>query len=593
MAPANNTDTSGAPATDAVGQRAGRCSFLERLPAELRKDIFKHLLVNPDLETEAYLRRVQSVYDDNKGLGLSPAILRTCRKIYEEASDVLYRSNKFVVAIFCDKLGHCRILNHRYSFCQFPREYDADVVPAFKRVKHWKVTLIRKAYTSLEDAPAGFVNFCRALTDSQVESLEISVQREDKSSSKHLTHQYIAIKIALEPLELLRNLPKLVINEVDQEDNTVITLPNAFSGPVSEEGYTIIPEFRKAYLQHLTQGSSPIFYVFKALKKLMTYAKAFERNACLKGQMQATYNIAKCNYDSHNFMLGTTNLHKQFRNHPVEKTLTYAILAARNNDGKVFTQARLAVMNYLESQYQRIVVAAEEMIDLVNTLTKQGVNDGNAFWTETHCFWTEATCDKIMEVAYKYEKAFIRDVPGDIEAYIKSNPVEFELEYALLPRDLAFRKLTNGAMSLIRHHRKLFMSLIIEAVDDMHRQYLEIRRARLALFDHDIIQYGCHVDKGLWRWEDEVLDWSIYSHWTEVYYPDGYESESNVDDSSIGYNPGYDADKSDIEDEPEADAGFTLKDEGPGPQPDDGDVSNDEPQSDSSLHFIKSEYESF
>ncbi|KIN05062.1 hypothetical protein OIDMADRAFT_142834 [Oidiodendron maius Zn] len=538
----NNTDTPGVSPANAAEIEARNSGLFNLLPTEIRQDIFNYLLVNPELETAACLRRALSVYHNNDGIDLSPAILRTCKNIYKEASVVLYESNKFAVGIFGDKMGHCRILNNRYHRCRFPRGYDANIVAAFKLVKHWKVIFIRKAYTHAGDTPTGFVNFCRALTDSQVKSLEISVERQDLSSSEHVTRQYLAIQTALGPLELLRNLPKLAINEVTQEDNTPITLPHVFSGTVSKEGYTIIPEFRKVYLRQLTQGNSPIFYVFKALKNLMAYAKAFERNRVLKDRMEGTYNIARCNYDSRNFMLGATSLIKQFRSHPVEMALTDAIIAARRNDDELFDHARCAVIDYLEPQYKRIAITSGQVAHFVNTLMNQGGDFECALWDEE-------TCDRFLASVLQYKKMFLRDVPDHIRAYIESNPKEFELAYSRLPRESAFRKLANCWPTNIRLNRNKLMRLLIKVMHDMYGQYLEIRRARIALYDNDILQFSNFIDKELWR-SDVELDWGMHKYEPGLYRSaNDDESETDSDVSFTDYNPGYDADESDIEDE--------------------------------------------
>jgi hypothetical protein len=562
------------------------CFLLDRLPTEIRETILGHLLINPDLETAAYLRRVQSCYEDDDGLGLSPAILRTCQKLYQEGSAILYGSNKFAVGIFCDHMGHCRILNGTCPVCQFPREYDSQIVPAFKRVKHWKVIMISKAYRRTGDAPTGFVNFCHALCDSGVEvkSLEISFVRDEIILPPEcFTRYHFGINTALEPLELLRNLPKLVINEVD-EDNMVLTLPNAFSGTISKDGYTIIPEFKKDYLQRLTQGSTPIFYAFKALKKLVAYAKSFERNRLLKDQMEETYHIAKCKYDSHNFMIGTMSLYKHYRSHPVEMALTDAIVAARTNDERLFTPARRAILKYLEPQYKRMALAAEKMINLVDTLTQQVPNGEKKLWTTEDRLW-------IWDAAWKYKTTFVRDVPEPIKDYILQHNDEFDRAYSDLPREMIFHELKDGGSNLICHEPKRYMRLIIKAVDDMHSQYLDISRARQALFDHDVLQDNHTYVYTQPRHPDEMIDWATYKSVGKMYDTSdegGSESETDTDASTYIEDFDYDANESDTEDGvPKSNAEVAVEDGDLESLSDNTGNRQDEPESDGDLSIAE------
>jgi len=63
----------------------GNCSFLEKLPIEIRNEVYRLLLVNDVLATN----HVLSVYrphaqQQQEQYGLHPTILRTCRQIHDE-----------------------------------------------------------------------------------------------------------------------------------------------------------------------------------------------------------------------------------------------------------------------------------------------------------------------------------------------------------------------------------------------------------------------------------------------------------------------------------------------------------------------------
>lgn len=69
--------------------------FLEKLPIEVRNEIYKLLLVNPLLGQPAGLTKLSS--GDYPKYYLHLAILRTCQSILDEASSVLYGNNLFCV----------------------------------------------------------------------------------------------------------------------------------------------------------------------------------------------------------------------------------------------------------------------------------------------------------------------------------------------------------------------------------------------------------------------------------------------------------------------------------------------------------------
>ena len=64
------------------------CYFLKRLPLEVRDEIYKLLLKSTLLNDPELIRTLI-------GFQLSPAILRTCKQIYEEGQRILYGSNTF------------------------------------------------------------------------------------------------------------------------------------------------------------------------------------------------------------------------------------------------------------------------------------------------------------------------------------------------------------------------------------------------------------------------------------------------------------------------------------------------------------------
>ncbi|KAE9373640.1 hypothetical protein N431DRAFT_465918 [Stipitochalara longipes BDJ] len=111
-----------------------------------------------------------------------------------------------------------------------------------------------------------------------------------------------------------------------------------------------------------------------------------------------------------------------------------------------------------------------------------------------------------------YAKSFVRDVPYDIRFQIRKQQRKFDLIYASLEREVLMRKLSE-ALEIDRPttHPLAWKTWFMAAVDDMDKQYLEIRKARKELFDYDPANdqnHGCDIDLELWRC-DEMIDWTV------------------------------------------------------------------------------------
>jgi hypothetical protein len=96
--------------------------IISLIPAEVRNTIYELLLINPNLG-----RASHNPWDE---YGLHPAILRTCRKFYTEASAVLYGQEFFIKFLSTNKFNdssasgrhHCLILRYKYYWL-----WDSDI----------------------------------------------------------------------------------------------------------------------------------------------------------------------------------------------------------------------------------------------------------------------------------------------------------------------------------------------------------------------------------------------------------------------------------------------------------------------------------
>ena len=443
---------------------------------------------------------------------LSPAILRTCHKIYKEALPVLYRSNRFVVGMFLDKVGQSPIMRGRSPDWRFPRAYDVDTVPGFKRIRHWRVIIRPAPYTYAGIPPSGLLNFCRALCDSNIESLEVWVIRDDIKMLKHELHiNKNGLVNALQPLDLLRNLTSLDIKEVNKYYK-VLDLPKLLQSgvewpgkPTSAKRSSIILDETKSRLQRLTQGDSFILRLFRSLAKLITYVKTFESNDKHKARMVQPLAAARLFRDTAHWPW-----HYRFAplKEPLRDLLCFAIVAGVEDDIEEFRDTRAEVANLLEPQYQRMVVAVQDMERFNLTLKVKAWEEG------LHSVNHASTCLAAKARVKLWAIQFERDRLSGRRGYIKADPpVEIVTVYASLLRQKLFKKMGKLEIDLQSIRRcKRYMRLFREVAVHLHSQYLEARKAKDALFDSDDFETEeenvsrPYVD---WMMPNTPINWTI------------------------------------------------------------------------------------
>jgi hypothetical protein len=320
--------------------------------------------------------------------------------------------------------------------------------------------------------------------------------------------RYHPIEKLLQPLRLLRNLQNLEIAEVEYQD-----LPARLQRPVPPDfqGSHIISDEFVAELQQLTQGNSPAERVFKQYENLLTYAKAFERNEDFKREMEPIFGHVKSSRSRSPFYYrgSQNNPYLQMKRfHPVEEALMQASVASEDNDGDLFRMARAAVVEYLEAQYQRMSDAALQVMEFVKAMKMAGslfsasakINGYTAY----HPIWVQGLV-LLLEYAWSFE----RDVPSYIRHYVLARKSHLEYGHSIMKREKLVEHLVGGLEHpLSFRYTYKYVEWFKEALDDMDKQYLEIRAARRALFDYDIKEPGCNIDLELWRC-DEMINWEV------------------------------------------------------------------------------------
>jgi hypothetical protein len=519
------------------------CSFLKKLPLEMRNQVYGLVLINEDLATFREL----SEYDDYRTksfqYGLAPALLRTCRQINKEGSKVLYESNVFLI-YFRNGLPWTPLVQ--------PLRYDGTPahlrnisgllnLPNFQRVKQWKVLINVKSAEYLkagvvQDQDRFLTYFCRILCISTPQSLDVVVRpgsfffgkcakANDWKCTPGSEFLYDELKPFLEPLNLLRKVTRFSLGgtagtEFPPQPPSSEELDEASIQPRK------VPWHIADRIKLLVEGESLVALPFKMTDRLLSYAQAFEWNDTFRKNMDPDSGRKCDGWPSDDYDLDPYGNRVVYdwkmpdfcnpflRTHPVEVGLSRAHSAAyRNKISQIKTQRELVVM-FLEPQYQRIAVASTVMAQFIKREKRANGNfriaEKDHDTKQVHLrFYAEAVVH--LE---DYAKAFARDVPPSIRYAIRLVQSRFDV---LSPCGDLVKPVSKllGQLQISSDGQREFFRRYRKAVDALDKRFLQIRQARKDLFDYDIDNPECDIDLELGRC-DEMIDWTVDEPDTDI-----------------------------------------------------------------------------
>lgn len=513
-----------------IPKETSESPFLKKLPPEVRDEIYKLLLVNPELgKNEAAMPdRFHTKF------GLQPAILRTCRKISDEALAVLYKENSF--AISC--LGEAMHVFDNYVHCPLTRHSAVCVnsfkeIRGFSQVRNWTVVLSR--YTGREHPPLTILNFCQDICDSPTMSISIRSLSPKSCAERVIGSRYsnpsirdaseaFELENVLNPFRLLRNL-----NSMNFE----------LCGDDKHEGKLTLE------LKHLTESSISVDHPFDMYDKLLVYAQAFSSNTRESSRMKTSRWIGRMRgQDVFKPNALYTLTAKEYHNidllaaahHPVERGLELAKFAGDDLDVNEFKVQRKAVLNFLEAQYNRIMKADMLLVDFVAEQHKLGggvLIEGETMDEEdTSAEWAQAIATGTL-ILEDYAKALQRDLTPEIRALVRFHGNRYD---NVEEEDELDRQLTWLTRAMKNRDWDAWQRRFIAAGNIMAGRYLKIRQRRKELFSSDRIgtDHGCDivVDE---RGRNVKIDW----------FDNGEDSDDELSEIESGEDQGSEHDDED------------------------------------------------
>ncbi|KAM3066298.1 hypothetical protein ACMFMG_003191 [Clarireedia jacksonii] len=532
--------------------------FLKKLPVEIRIKIYKLLLVNPELgESSSIGTNVN--FGRSKKFELTPAILRVCRTITNEADPILYGSNTFIMeCIGAYGPSGCHTPQSpltRYILNDQPpgEEYNFEfhLFKPLKKVRHWKILTAAYRPVSAKPVPAKlFVHFCQTMCTLPSEPVPptgsynviVALTKESlvhKGVDQHELSRK-QLECLMKPLQLLRNgdldLRIAKQNEMPAPSDELCLRPNYYF-PDTEDNMKypeyqgmaneVFEEYRKAVV-----AQAPVEMVFKMHQKLTDYATSFEQSPDFCEDMASFLHGHGVDAETRHFgwHLPSPSHGNPFSSyspiHPVERALSQAIIAKDREDVQKFKAARAEVIRLLEPQYKRIVEAAAMLREFTYEERLCGIfnecvgcrrfHDYDEHW-ETQANLNE-DIDHYIYTLDKIAAMFHRTMPEAIEIKVAKGVTMFDSAYSTLERGQLFVKLRwMQKQDLMEKDPRQTAKWVKKLVEDMYGQYTTIRLTRMALFEDDITDRGCEIDD-IEESDDDLfeLEWDLNDDMEEM-----------------------------------------------------------------------------
>ncbi|KAF7955621.1 hypothetical protein EAE96_004547 [Botrytis aclada] len=523
-----------------IENKSTSCSFFSKLPLEARNMIYELLLVNPILGKSCSVadRTCMPRHPQQHGPSQLPLkyelesqVLRVCRAMYVEASEILYGSNPFYIACCKYVLSpDCRPsrtafnrgmemtpitrYHNRLSYGQlFLFEH-----PAVVKVKRWTVVVssyldANMSGISHEARIWSVTNFCQAITQSPSVSLEIALapvglEKCPDSSFYPDVIKYQEMEDMLKPLRMLRG-----VRNVEFRDASYDELPDVYPFNVlwSKHCRSIIPSSSsEKELRSIMMGKSVVELSRGMYLRLMSYAQAFEAVETFRSEMRYsstdTVGIFLMHYGicpgSDRWVHRPRDPTAQ-SSHPVEQGLRRAeILSSSQYNPREFKSERASIIKYLEPQFQRAKLACFNITEFIKSHKRM---EGMLSCRLTRDWQSSTVAAEAILLLERYEQALRRDFPYSDQIKNRANRHTETSFYNNLPRNNLMRQATDAfdAMNWV-YFTGCFKSL----VDSFDKQFMEMRQARKALFDDDkTSDIGCDLELDS-KLCTEMVDWT-------------------------------------------------------------------------------------
>ena len=470
---------------------AKSCAFLDRLPREVRDQIYGYLLFNPALG-DGNLRFCQRECGAKSKFGLHHAVLQACKQTYREGCSILYGQNTFTV-FFNEDRFHCALVRWRRGE---PMSWKG--ISSLSKIRHWRLLVTRRAPKQCRCNNGNEIalgHFCEEIRLNPPQTLEMvmlpqglkSREYEEDSSelAGSLTRRYFP-RTMLSPLQVLRNVGRLSFKE------GLLQYPESFGSTRSHIPSTSLlvstyPRLAyKEWLPNLVEGNQPVEVLFDMYAALLHYARCFERDPQYKEDMDR---LRTRDYQDGWKYGDLSNPYKWPKVHILEELLEYTKNSSIDYEVEDFKVQRIWIMRILERQFKKIAVASQKANAFDNNAyAVSGARDG---------FLRDRGIVHRVLLIKDYAASFSRELTTEVRISIEALGKRFENRYKQMPREINLHKM---GLSQEKEDRTECGAYIEVLLADMNSQFSAMKEAHKAVFVHDL-ETGSRYDNDEWKCE--------------------------------------------------------------------------------------------
>lgn len=485
-------------------------SVLLTIPREIRQEILRYMLLSPVLGTRQAVKVWNGISTQESKYEIETNVLLVCRLLNEEGTAILYGENRFY-NLCCD--GHYWESTHLLMNANPISRYVEDCDPVWSRsklaanimgkVKHWRVDLTETTFTPSCRPYIHLREFCNNLSRLNPLTVEFLLVPWGMEADFHVQEVYKDRKKLLGPIQLLRNIPTVVIREVTAQDY-MKAYQGSWKFPASPSVSPPGEQDQKAFeasLVELAQGDTSRESLFEKYELLLEYCQSFEQYQPFKKTMEyypETFNLV-LNQNTYHDELNTQYINDSFfLEHPVETGLCTAKTACNDDDFEGFKVAQASVLAYLEPQYKRLLTSFQALRELILKLkTETKILDPGPYFEVKNVLEQEkyqSDVGMLMFLLDNYVQAFKRDVPLEIQAKITFHEARYRgyYDYTLNPHCVfMISRLVKDALE--RRRSCVFLAEFRKTVDKVDAEFFKVVRARESL-GLNALEYASKVD---------------------------------------------------------------------------------------------------
>ena len=245
------------------------CYFLDKIPIEIRNQIYGYLLLNPILAEYSSVKE-EDEFGATASYGLNPSVIATCKQINQESAEVLYKDNTFFMA-FTPEQRSRHYGRHSCLLSPLMRFDGKASFSTVSKVRRWRILPMGKT-RMYKDTISIMTKFFVAISDSQLKSLELLLlpSRDENFEIWSSCGGAGRRRHLIRPLETLRNVEAFRYVVATESDVATCVDYSWMHGDYQWLKKQIGSDTELQELRELVQGDRPVDSLAKMYNALVS-----------------------------------------------------------------------------------------------------------------------------------------------------------------------------------------------------------------------------------------------------------------------------------------------------------------------------------